>query len=308
MEAYLSECLESILRQPVEDWEAIVVDDGSLDGSGVIADEYAAKDSRITVIHQENQGVSVARNVGLEKASGQWIWFIDSDDYIVDDALTILSSTIKKIESDTIFFGYIQQYGGLTKDKLVTSIDCVEKRVFLEKFYCFGNWALVFSNEIIKQHRIRFTIGIRMAEDLEFQYKYLYYCQRPVSISECLYVYRYRENSATTSANAYRNNMHDCMAVSCNLLDFVKNLNISEQMWLSLRIRNLLKSCLQAAERLTIKERDGLQRELREVLDGYKEIGYNNVEDRTLSLAHWNLNLYFLCLKIFYRLRGIKFI
>ena len=65
VEAYLRECLDSILRQSMEDWEAIVVDDGS----GVIADEYAAKDSRITVIHQENPGVSVARNVGLEKAS-----------------------------------------------------------------------------------------------------------------------------------------------------------------------------------------------------------------------------------------------
>ena len=63
VEVYLRECLDSILRQSMEDWEAIVVDDGSLDGSGVIADEYAAKDSRITVIHQENQGVSEARNV-----------------------------------------------------------------------------------------------------------------------------------------------------------------------------------------------------------------------------------------------------
>lgn len=308
VEAYLRECLESILRQPMEDWEAIVIDDGSSDRSGAIADEYAAKDGRIMVIHQENQGVSVARNVGLEKAMGQWIWFIDSDDYIVDNALMVLSYAIKKTEGDTIFFGYRRQYGELVKDKLVTSLDSIEKRIFLERFYCYGNWALLFSNEIIKQHGIRFTIGLRMAEDLEFQYKYLYYCQTPVSISECLYVYRHRENSATTNANTCRNNMNDCIAVSRNLLGFAKILKGSEHVWLSLRIRNILKASLQAAERLTAKDRCGLQRDLREVLDGYKEIGYNNVEDRTLSLARWNLNLYFLCLKIFYRLRGIKFI
>lgn len=308
VEAYLSECLESILRQPVEDWEAIVIDDGSPDKSGTIADEYAAKDSRITVIHQENQGVSVARNVGLEKASGRWIWFVDSDDYIVENALDVLSVAIDEKDCDTIFFGLRHQYETSYEDNILERVDGIEKEVFLEKVYCYTNPAMLFTNEIIRHHNIRFTIGVKMAEDLEFQYKYLCYARKLVSIPECIYIYQHRGNSATTNVNTNKNNKNDCIAVSRNLLSFVKNLHLSEQMWLSLRIRNILKASLQAAERLTAKDRCGLQRDLREVLDGYKEIGYNNVEDRTLSLAHWNLNLYFLCLKIFYRLRGIKFI
>lgn len=306
VEVYLRECLDSILRQPMEDWEAIVVDDGSLDGSGVIADEYAAKDSRITVIHQENQGVSVARNVGLEKASGRWIWFVDSDDYIVENALDVLSVAIDEKDCDTIFFGLRHQYATRVEKNYLESIDGIEKESFLERVYCYTNPSMLFTNEIIRQHNIRFTTGLKMAEDLEFQYKYLYYCQKPINISECLYVYRYRENSATTNANTYRNNMNDCITVSHNLLSFAKDLKGSEQLWLSIRIRNILKSSLQSAEHVTIKERDGLQKDLRKVLDGYKEIGYNHVEDCTLSLARWKINLYILCLRLFYRLKGIR--
>ena len=305
VEIYLPKCLDSILCQPVDDWEAIVIDDGSTDRSGSIADEYAAKDCRITVIHQANQGVSVARNVGLEKAEGQWIWFIDSDDYIVENALDVLYAAIEEKDCDTLFFGLRHQYGARYEENLFDCIDGIEKDAFLEKIYCYTNPAMLFTNEIIRQHNIRFTTGVQMAEDLEFQYKYLCYSCKLVSIAECMYVYQHRENSATTNVNTTRNNMMDCLAVSRNLLDFVKKLNGPERVWLSLRIRNLLKSSLQAAGHLTVKERDGLQKDLREVLDGFKEIGYYNIADRTLSLARKSLSLYFVSLRIFYRVKGI---
>lgn len=306
VEEYLPTCLDSILQQQFAHWEAIVINDGSSDRSGAIADEYATNDSRIKVIHQENRGVSVARNYGLENAAGQWIWFIDSDDYIVDDALSVLCLAIEGKDCDTIFFGLRHQYGEYIEDNPQGGFDVVEKDAFLERVYCYTNPAMLFTNEIIRQHNIRFTTGVRMAEDLEFQYKYLCFTRKLISIPECMYVYRHRENSATTNVNTYRNNMKDCMAVSRNLLGFLKNLNDTERVWLSLRIRNLLKSSLQAAEHLTFNERNGLQADLREVLDGFKEIGYYNVADRTLSLARKNLFLYFLCLRIFYRVKGIR--
>ena len=81
-EAYLRRCLESILTQTFTDFECILIDDGSLDNCPMICDEYATKDNRIIVIHQKNSGVSIARNIGLNVAKGEWINFVDSDDWL----------------------------------------------------------------------------------------------------------------------------------------------------------------------------------------------------------------------------------
>ena len=84
---YLSDCIDSIISQSYSDFECILIDDGSTDGSGAICDEYAKKDSRIRVFHKENGGVSSARNIGLDNASGEWIYFVDSDDQILPGGL-----------------------------------------------------------------------------------------------------------------------------------------------------------------------------------------------------------------------------
>lgn len=87
VEKYLERCVESIINQTFEDFELILIDDGSPDRCGAICDEYAAEDERIKVIHQKNQGVSVARNAGLDVATGDYICFVDSDDWIELDCL-----------------------------------------------------------------------------------------------------------------------------------------------------------------------------------------------------------------------------
>ena len=145
-----------------------------------------------------------------------------------------------------------------------------------------------------------------MAEDLEFQYKYLMFCQRPISISDCLYVYRHREESATANAHTHRDNMYDCMKVARNLLEFINQVSGCERKWFSLRVRNLLKSGLQAGEHLDKEERSYLQSEIREVVDGFRSIGYSGVQDRTLALARMNLELYYFCLRVFYKIKRIR--
>lgn len=86
-EKYLNRCIDSILAQTFTDWELLLIDDGSTDRSGDICDEYAKKDTRIRVFHKENGGVSSARNLGLDSAQGEWVTFIDADDYILPDFL-----------------------------------------------------------------------------------------------------------------------------------------------------------------------------------------------------------------------------
>lgn len=95
--AYLPKCLDSLLTQSFQDFEGILVDDGSTDGSAIICDEYLKKDSRLKVYHIQNQGVSHARNVGIEKATGEWISFVDSDDWITLDFLATLYGNIDEL-------------------------------------------------------------------------------------------------------------------------------------------------------------------------------------------------------------------
>ena len=110
VERYLSECLNSIVDQDYTNWEAILVDDGSTDQSGSICDAYAQNDKRFVVIHQENKGAACAKNTGLDHVSGEFVAFIDSDDYIDSDWLQISISTAKKYNADVVEFGFDKVY------------------------------------------------------------------------------------------------------------------------------------------------------------------------------------------------------
>ena len=111
VEQYLGKCLDSIKNQSFKDFEAILIDDGSTDGSGAICDEYAARDNRFKVIHQENKGVSNARNVGLELAIGQYFGLIDADDQIEPDMYENMISTAKEYMADIVTCDYRQING-----------------------------------------------------------------------------------------------------------------------------------------------------------------------------------------------------
>ena len=106
-EEYLPFCLDSILSQSFKDFEVLLVDDGSKDGSGALCDAYATKDSRVRVLHKENGGVSSARNLALEQAQGDWICFVDSDDRLVQDGLKVLAEGISD-QVDLVMAGYIE--------------------------------------------------------------------------------------------------------------------------------------------------------------------------------------------------------
>ena len=99
VEAYLSRCVDSILNQSFQDFELILVDDGSPDQSGMICDQYAAKDDRIRVIHQVNGGAAAARNTGLDAAAGEWVTFIDSDDWVHPKYLEALHNAVNENRS-----------------------------------------------------------------------------------------------------------------------------------------------------------------------------------------------------------------
>ena len=115
-EQYLPRCLNSILSQSFIDFELLLVDDGSIDGSGSICDKYAAKDNRVRVFHKENGGVSSARNLGLDEAKGEWICFVDSDDEMLPNGLQTLANGICD-EVDIVMGGYeeVDEFGVMSQ-------------------------------------------------------------------------------------------------------------------------------------------------------------------------------------------------
>lgn len=110
-EKYLPRCIESVLAQTFVDWEMLLIDDGSTDASGSICDEYAAKDERIRVFHKENGGISSARNLGLNYAQGEWIFFVDSDDSLPKTSLESLLS--RSSDANIIAGGFFFVLGGI---------------------------------------------------------------------------------------------------------------------------------------------------------------------------------------------------
>lgn len=203
VEKYLPKCLNSILRQTYKNLEIILVDDGSPDSCGKICDAYAKKDSRIVVIHKENAGVAMARNDGIKAATGEYISFIDSDDWISKDAYETLYRGLKKNDADCAVGGcitVIDREGKLTPQKrrknsflgCKYSID-VMKHVLLNGS---AIWNRLFKRKIFDD--IRFPTG-RINDDEVTVLRAYAKCKRVVFLERSTYFYRIRKDSITTS-------------------------------------------------------------------------------------------------------------
>lgn len=166
-ERYLNRCIKSILAQTYTDFELLLIDDGSTDFSGGICDEYAAKEYRVRVFHKANGGVSSARNLGLQVAQGEWIAFVDSDDYIENDYLNMLKPKIDDefIIDNSDVRGTISKYG--THEGLDMIKECCESWKLLTV------WGKLYKSEYIKNKGIQFLSYLKTGEDTVFNLEYL---------------------------------------------------------------------------------------------------------------------------------------
>ncbi len=191
---YLNRCIESILNQSYRDFELLLINDGSTDNSGIICDEYALKDSRIKVFHQTNQGVSAARNLGIQKAKGEWIQFIDSDDWIETDFLTKNTSKLLH-ENDLIVSGYkIDENPKLYEFKLEEHIfdqnNLLNGIKYLYQKDCVGmNWNKIFNRNVINLNHIQFKEDLNYGEDELFVLDYLKYTHNIITSPSTGYHY-----------------------------------------------------------------------------------------------------------------------
>ena len=297
VEKYLRECLDSISLLKAVRWEAILVDDGSTDISGQICDEYAKQDSRFRVIHQKNAGVSAARNAGLDAAKGEWIWFVDSDDSINPD-FEILNPEVLN-DADYVLFDMRkfrdgEELNSLDHQKSTVKCTDLSKNDFLCKYQC-------------NHHpRLAFSLGTRVGEDLEFQYKYLTRCQRPARLDAVLYNYRLREGSATQDDSYRRKNLEDLPQVIERLLYWCKDENVKSEPWLEMRIQQMFQNLLYSASLVKEINKKALQSTVRQFLEAWSNQGFAFPECSKMKLAHWSVTAYFLINRVYLRIKGIK--
>jgi len=206
VEQYLPSCIDSILRQSCTDFELILVDDGSKDKSAQICDEFAKRDKRIQVIHQENAGVSHARNMGLDAAKGDYVLFVDSDDALPENALDVYVKALKDSPSaDLIVAGMRKIFEGfsrkddffLLEDKDFGKDELEVFAAYLQDKYLFGLvCSRLYKSEIIKFHHIRFDESLWSYEDQLFFWEAITHCHTAKTLSAITYIYRRMGNES----------------------------------------------------------------------------------------------------------------
>lgn len=227
VEKYLSKCLESLINQTLHEIEIILINDGSTDRTSLICDDYSINDKRIKVIHQENGGLSNARNKGIEASCGEFIMFVDSDDWI--DTTTCEKVYNMAIENrvDSVIFCSISEFGksSVNKDVFNENIIRFDKiEVFNQLFKgmiglekdklknperidrLIPAWGKLYSSNIIKENNIKFIDLSKIPSECQlFNIEYFYYSENTIYIKE--HLYHYRRDNNTSLTKAYKNGL-----------------------------------------------------------------------------------------------------
>ena len=209
VEQYIDRCVNSLVNQTYRNIEIILVDDGSLDGSPQLCDEWAVRDERVTVIHQQNTGVSAARNHGLDEAHGEYLYFVDADDYAEPNLIEVLAGRAQKDDAQIVFCGYetnaLQLDGSLSKTDETKPYDVIfpDNASFAARFaelaaerYAYPSWNKLFRADFVRAIGARFPVGVVADEDSYFDFP-LYAAVERVSVApNHLYHYLVRAGSA----------------------------------------------------------------------------------------------------------------
>lgn len=206
----LGRCVDSILKQSFKDLELILVDDGSRDHSPAICDLYARRDGRVRVIHKENSGVSDTRNRGIAEAIGEYIQFVDSDDWLSPDATEQMVTTAKRYQADLVVADFFRVSGNLVAKKHrempENPLSCKQYAQMMMKdpasFYIGVLWNKLYRREIIAQQKMKMNPELRICEDLLFNLEYLRFVKTAATVDVPVYYYVRTANSLVARADA----------------------------------------------------------------------------------------------------------
>lgn len=224
VEQYIKKCLESIQQQTYPNLEVIIVNDGATDKSVEYCEQICKIDSRFSVTHKENGGLSDARNVGIDKAKGDYLIFVDSDDFVSQDMVSYLVSSMENNEADIAICDPAHYYSDRQNNDLnifypASSVKVYEKtealcEMFYQKSFLVSAWAKIYKKELFDD--IRFPVG-KLFEDSAVMYLLFEKCEKIVYSNAKLYAYVHRDNSITTKK--FSDKDLDILDISNTILD-----------------------------------------------------------------------------------------
>ena len=287
-EKYLDSCIQSVLRQTYTNWELILIDDGSTVKSGRIAEEYGFADERITVFHQKNLGVSLARNQGIDEATGNYVVFLDADDELIEDCLAKTVNIAEETNADVVA-GRSCENQELFQDRIIwTGAEALENSL-KDHLFTYSACAKLIRREFIG--KTRFTPDIRINEDSYFVFQLL--CKQNVFVLTNDVIYFYRANSESSSRTVFSEKYFDILKVSD-----LKYKKIEEQFpqMHDLAKNMLLKARMNVLRILAVRTRD----EYRDVEKKLLEYILDNKEDYIPSSKECNQWMFILSHHLFY--------
>lgn len=298
VEKYMNQCLQSVVDQTYKDLEIILVDDGSPDQSGKIADKWAKKDTRIKVIHQENGGLSNARNTGLANCHGEYIMFIDSDDIVSHDICQCLLDLLNKndaniaiCEADHVF-NHEPHFSLSSQVKIYNKNDAICE-MWYQRSFLPSAWGKLYDANIFKN--IRFTEGI-IFEDIDIMHEAFYLADKIVYTDAKLYGYMHHEDSITTKPFAKKDLI--ILDICQKLIDFSKDKNIKLQ-------KAAQAYMITGAMRVYLNAPDQFKKEIEVAKKLIQQYGKQVLKDSNIrKKTKYSLKIYLYCrplLKIIYK-------
>ena len=307
VEKYLKDCMESVLAQTCTDFEVILVDDGSTDDCPGICDVYAAQDTRVQVIHKANGGLSDARNAGTEKAAGEWILYLDSDDYLEKNALETLAKLQQEYQSDIVIANYSYLYEdhediAETQYRMITEFDnhSAMEALITGKIQNFA-WGKLIRTDIAKKHT--FPEG-KIFEDHYWTHEVFADADTVVFCPIPLIHYRQRNNSISYTMNLERLDILDGWSVRMDFLE--KNYPDLVTEYKEFTARQFLSLAWMVMTRMRGKEKKTAVHRMIRYLEDHDYSSIQNLKTISLLNAFKGNRLVFAILYLLYRTEAGK--
>ena len=296
---YVRRCIESVMHQTYENLQILVINDGSTDSSEELCRQLASKDFRMTVISTKNQGVSAARNEGLLRATGKYVCFVDSDDYIDSEMIEQLVTDLKENDTELAICGFREgEEGSLVdmtagKKQIYTSQEA-KRLVFANDLFRGFLWNKLFVKRIIDEHQLTFHRQLKVWEDLLFVFQYLHYINRLVYNPTPFYNYIFRKSSAS-----HKFNMDNTLNVVEAQELMMQSLSKDEVGIREALAGRILTSCLDIyrAAAYNYGNYQNYRQIARKFLKQYQKIGEKGLNKKDRVFVQWVLvNPYTFCL------------
>jgi glycosyltransferase involved in cell wall biosynthesis len=275
VEPYVARCINSLLKQNIDDseYEVIIVNDGSTDNSLLVVLDIIHSKSNVRLICQENMGLSVARNVGMDACKGEYIWFVDSDDWIEENCLSEIAKLLQNI--DVLAMGYIEAYADYDKNKIkLPQSNVTTGRGLLQTRFIMPSQFYICKKSFLEKSSLRFYHGI-YHEDCDFTPRMLYWANEILVYHSAVYFFYKRPNSITTTVNPKK--AYDLIVVARNLTEFHSVVAKEYEIDIANLIGLAIDSSLQNTFFMNRNERRSFNRHLSENKDLFTYLSKSNV-------------------------------